>query len=40
VLAFLKGRIDGNLAALEKRLAGRSFVLGERPTIADISLVG
>ena len=40
VLAFLKGRIDGNLAVLEKRLAGRSFVLGERPTIADISLVG
>jgi len=40
VLAFLKGRIDGNLAVLDKRLAGRSFVLGERPTIADISLVG
>jgi glutathione S-transferase len=40
VLAFLKGRIDGNLAILDKRLAGRSFVLGERPTIADISLVG
>jgi len=40
VLAFLKGRIDGNLAVLNKRLAGRPFVLGERPTIADISLVG
>jgi glutathione S-transferase len=39
VLAFLKGRIDGNLAILDKRLTGRSFVLGERPTIADISLV-
>jgi glutathione S-transferase len=39
VLAFLKGRIDGNLAIVEKRLASRSFVLGERPTIADISLV-
>jgi glutathione S-transferase len=40
VLAFLKGRIDGNLAILDKRLAGRPFVLGERPTIADISLAG
>ena len=39
VLAFLKGRIDTNLAIVDKRLAARSFVLGERPTIADISLV-
>ena len=40
VLAFLKGRIDNNLAILDKRLAGRPFVLGARPTIADLSLVG
>jgi glutathione S-transferase len=40
VLAFLNGRIDGNLAVVEKRLSTRSFVLGERPTIADLSLVG
>jgi glutathione S-transferase len=40
VLAFLKGRIDGNLAVLDERLASRSFVLGERPTIADISFAG
>jgi len=40
VLAFLKGRIDGNLAIVEKRLSTRPFILGERPTIADISLVG
>jgi len=39
VLAFLKGRIDGNLAIVDKRLSSRAFVLGERPTIADISLV-
>jgi glutathione S-transferase len=39
VLAFLKGRIDGNLAIVDKRLSSRPFVLGERPTIADISLV-
>jgi len=40
VLAFLKGRIDGNLAIVEKRLSDRPFVLGARPTIADISLAG
>jgi glutathione S-transferase len=39
VLAFLKGRIDGNLAIVDKRLSTRPFILGERPTIADISLV-
>jgi glutathione S-transferase len=38
VLAFLKGRIDGNLAIVDKRLASRPFMLGERPTITDISL--
>jgi glutathione S-transferase len=38
VLAFLKGRLDGNLAIVNKRLEARPFVLGERPTIADISL--
>src|SRR5262249_37086798 len=32
VFAFLKARIDGSLAIVEKRLATRSFVLGERPT--------
>jgi len=39
VLAFLKGRIDNNLAILDKRLASRPYILGERPTIADLSLV-
>ena len=38
VMAFLKGRIDNNLAIVNKRLAGRAFLLGERPTIADISM--
>jgi glutathione S-transferase len=38
VMAFLKGRIDGNLAILDKRLDGRAFILGNRPTIADLSL--
>ena len=40
VLAFLKGRIDNNLAIVDKRLSTRPFVLGARPTIADLSLVG
>ncbi len=40
VLAFLKGRIDTNLAIIDKRLSRRPFVLGARPTIADLSLVG
>ena len=38
VMAFLKGRIDGNLAIVDKRLTGRPFILGARPTIADVSL--
>jgi glutathione S-transferase len=38
VLAFLKGRIDGSLAILDKRLAKAPYLLGDRPTIADISL--
>jgi glutathione S-transferase len=37
VMAFLKGRIDGSLAILDKRLAKTPFMLGNRPTIADIS---
>jgi glutathione S-transferase len=39
VLAFLKGRIDNNLAILDKRLAAAPYILGDRPTIADLSLV-
>ena len=40
VLAFFRGRIDGNLGIVNKRLEGRKFLLGERPTIADVSLAG
>jgi len=39
VMAFLKGRIDNNLAILDKRLADRPYILGAEPTIADLSLV-
>lgn len=40
VLKFLKGRIDGNLAIVNKRLEKAPFLLGARPTIADISMTG
>ena len=38
IIAFFKGRLDGNLAVVNKRLEGRKFLLGDRPTIADISM--
>jgi len=40
VLAFLQGRAQGNLAIVNKRLAGRQFLVSDRPTIADISMTG
>jgi glutathione S-transferase len=40
VIKFLKSRSDSALGILDKRLAGRAFVLGPEPTIADLSLVG
>jgi glutathione S-transferase len=38
VMSFLKGRIDGNLAIVNRRLQKAPFMLGERPTIADVSM--
>src|SRR5258706_213516 len=40
VLAFLKGRIDNILGVVDKRLSSRPFLLGTRPSIADLSLAG
>src|SRR6202158_4354305 len=40
VMAFLKARIDGRFCIVDQRLSTRAFVLGPRPTIADLSLVG
>ncbi len=40
ILAFLKGRIDNSLSIVDKRLATRPYILGDRATIADLSLVG
>jgi glutathione S-transferase len=39
VMEFLKGRIDNALGIVDKRLAGRPYILGPEPTIADLSLV-
>jgi glutathione S-transferase len=40
VIAFFKGRLDGNLAIVNNRLEGRKFLLGDKPTIADVSMCG
>ena len=40
MLAFLRSRVESTFAIAEKHLAGRPFVLGERPTIVDFSLAG
>ena len=40
VLEFLKGRADGALTVVDKHLSAVPFLLGQRPTIADFSLVG
>jgi glutathione S-transferase len=38
VMAFLKGRIDGSAAIINKRLEKAPYLLGDRPTIADVAL--
>ena len=38
VLAFLRDRVDDFLGILEELMAGRPFVIGDRPTIADLSM--
>lgn len=40
VLAFLEGRAKGALAIVDKRLADRPWLLGDQPTIADVSMCG
>ena len=39
-MEFLKGRFTNTLAIVDKRLARAPFLIGARPTIADISLAG
>jgi len=40
VLAFLKARAEAAFTVADKHLADRPFMLGARPTIADISMAG
>jgi glutathione S-transferase len=40
VTEFLWARIETNLAILDRHLQGRAFTLGNKPTIADISMCG
>jgi glutathione S-transferase len=40
VVEFLKGRVKGAYAIADQHLASRSFLIGDRPTIADISMAG
>jgi glutathione S-transferase len=40
VVDFLRGRSNGALAVLDCHLADRAFVIGDRPSIADLSMCG
>jgi glutathione S-transferase len=40
VMAFMKARIDASLAIVNKRLEKMPFLIGDKPTIADVSLAG
>src|SRR5215472_6273197 len=40
VLAFLRKRLDDFLGILEQHLRRRPFAVGERPTVADLSMIG
>ena len=40
VVEFLRTRVRGAYGIVDKHLAGRDFLLGDRPTIADLSLAG
>lgn len=40
VMAWLRGRIDGAFAVVDKHLATQPWMAGDQPTIADFSLCG
>jgi len=40
VTEFLRGRITNSMKIIDGHLASRKFLLGDKPTIADISMVG
>lgn len=40
VIDFFRARVEGAFAVVDRHLVGRDFVLGARPSIADISMNG
>jgi glutathione S-transferase len=40
VLALMRSRVDSAFSIVNRHLADRRFILGDRPTIVDFSLVG
>jgi glutathione S-transferase len=40
VMAWLRGRLDNAFGIVDKHLAGREYMVGDAPTIADFSLSG
>jgi glutathione S-transferase len=40
VLAYMRARAESALSIVDKHLADRRFMLADRPTIVDFSLVG
>lgn len=40
VTEWLRGRVKGAYGVADKHLAGRTFLVGDRPTIADLSMAG
>jgi glutathione S-transferase len=40
VLSFLRSRAESTFAIVERHLARRAFIIGERPTIVDFSMAG
>ncbi len=40
VMKFLSGRVDNAFGIVERQLSNRDFIVGSRPTIADMSLSG
>ena len=40
VLSFMKSRVDDFLKILEGELQKRQFIVGDRPTVADLSMTG
>ena len=40
VMAWLRGRIDNAFGIVDRHLAGRGYLVGDAPTIADFSLSG